>query len=405
MSTSTATGAGQSTNETLRLVCFALLVVNVAFIAAMAMQGMWLHDAQGRGNPTDFLNVWSAGKLALAGHPEQAWDWDIQKTLQVRELGQDYIGNYAWHYPPPFLFIATCLATFSYGWAMAGWAGASLVPYLIVVRGIVGRPLGWLVALAFPIVAVNTLVGQNGFLTAALIGGTLLLLPTRPLLAGICLGLLSYKPQYGLLFPLALMLAAQWRAFAAAAVTVALMAVVSWLAFGTESWLAFFHWMPRFSQAFFSEGRATWFKLQSVFGLVRYLGGSEQIAWMCQSMMTAAVVATVGLVWRSRIRYALKAAALATGALLILPYLFLYDLMVLAIPVAFLLQIGLADGFRRHELPALGVVAALLLSFGFFEAPLGLAAILLVAGLIGARIVAPHRLRSSDHALDLQPTR
>ena len=49
---------------------------------------------------------------------------------------------------------------------------------------------------------MNALVGQNGFLTAALIGGTLYLIPIRPVLAGICLGLLTYKPQYGLLFPM-----------------------------------------------------------------------------------------------------------------------------------------------------------------------------------------------------------
>ena len=58
--------------------------------------------------------------------------------------------------------------------------------------------------------------------------------------------------------------------------------------------------------------------------------------------------------WRSRISYSLKAAALATGTLLITPYLFMYDMMVLAIPVAFLVRIGLKTGFRPYELPALG---------------------------------------------------
>ena len=116
----------------------------------------------------------------------------------------------------------------------------------------------------------NTLVGQNGFLTAALIGGTLYLMPVRPVLAGICLGLLSYKPQYGLLFPLVLIAAAQWRVFISAGVTTVALAFVSWLAFGTESWQAFVHWMPMFSQAFLSEGKATWWKLQSLYSLVRY---------------------------------------------------------------------------------------------------------------------------------------
>ena len=64
------------------------------------------------------------------------------------------------------------------------------------------------------------------------------------------------------------------------------MAFASWLAFGTESWQAFFHWMPMFSQAFLTEGKATWWKLQSLFSLVRYLGGTEQLGWAFQWILT-----------------------------------------------------------------------------------------------------------------------
>ena len=234
---------------------------------------------------------------------------------------------------------------------------ASIVPYLFVMRGIIGRPFGWMFALAFPMVFNNTLVGQNGFLTAALIGGTLYLLPVRPILAGICLGLLSYKPQYGLLFPIVLIAAAQWRVFISAGVTAVALAFVSWLAFGTESWQAFFHWMPTFSQAFLTEGKATWWKLQSIFSLVRYFGGTEPLAWAFQWVLTASVATVLVLMWRSRVPYTLKAAALAVGTLLTTPYLFMYDMMVLAIPVAFLVRTGLKSGFRPYELPALALRA------------------------------------------------
>ena len=177
------------------------------------------------------------------------------------------------------------------------------------------------------------LVGQNGFLTASLIGGMLYLLPTRPILSGICLGLLSYKPQYGLLFPLVLIATMQWtRVRQRWCHCCGVGRRLSWLAFGTESWQAFVHWMPMFSQAFLTEGRAPWGKMQSIFALVRYLGGSEPLGWTFQWIMTASVAVTMVLLWRSRVRYELKAAALATGTLLVTPYLFLYDVMVLAIP-------------------------------------------------------------------------
>jgi arabinofuranan 3-O-arabinosyltransferase len=188
-----------------------------------------------------------------------------------------------------------------------------------------------------------------------------------------------------LLFPLVLIAASQWTVFFTAGVVAAAMALVSWLAFGTETWQAFFHWIPMFSQAFLTEGRAPWGKMQSIFALVRYFGGTEQVAWIFQWIMSGTVAVLLALLWRGRISYPLKAAALAAGTLLITPYLFLYDLMVLAIAVAFLVRIGLNQGFQRFEVPALGLVAALLMFYPLVGAPTGFAATLIVAGLIAGR--------------------
>src|SRR4029077_20450455 len=123
-----------------------------------------------------------------------------------------------------------------------------------MMRAIVGRNFGFLLALALPVVFSNALVGQNGFRTAAVIGGTLYLLPVRPPLAGVCLGFLTYKPQYGLLFPLVLVASGRWKVFFSAALTATNLALASAVAFGVESWAAFFHWMPMISKAVLSEG-------------------------------------------------------------------------------------------------------------------------------------------------------
>ena len=370
-------------------VCFVLCVLNAAFFPAAFMAHWWIIDAVGHGIPTDFINVYSAGMLARDGVPAQAWDWGLQKQIQIAVLGQSYEGNFAWHYPPPFLFVAKALAYLPYVAAYIGWAAISFVPFAFAMRAVVGRPLGWLLAGACPVVLTNVLVGQNGFLTASLIGGFLILLPMRPILAGICLGLLSYKPQYGLLFPLVLIATAQWRAFVSAGITVAMLVAVSWLAFGTDSWQAFFHWMPMVSQAFLVEGRAPWFKLQSLYAMVRFLGGGETLGWALQYALIAAVVVTMVVLWRSRVRYALKAAGLACGTLLVTPYLFLYDVMVLAIAVGFLVRLGLAHGFLSNELAALGLIAALLLSYIVLGIPTGLVATLIVSALIARRCMTP----------------
>jgi arabinofuranan 3-O-arabinosyltransferase len=363
-------------------VCLALAVVNVSLCAVAYSSHWWVYDPNGLGIPTDFINVWAAGRLVLDGHPAQAYDWDIQKQVEVAKLGQDFVGYFAWHYPPPFLFVASLLAQLPYQLAYIGWVTVSFLLFLVAMRAIVGHPFGYLLALAIPMAFINALVGQNGFLTAALIGGTLYLIPIRPVLAGICLGLLTYKPQYGLLFPIMLIAGGHWRVFISAGVTAVVLATASWLAFGIESWLAFFHWMPKFSQAFLTEGKAPWWKLQSIFSMVRYFGGSEPLGWAFQWVLTASVAVVLALVWRSRVPYTLKAAALAAGTLLTTPYLFMYDMMVLAIPIAFLVRIGLKTGFRAYELPALGAVAALIGCYMFTGIPTGLGATLVVSMLI-----------------------
>lgn len=368
----------------LRKACFALCAMNLTLCLMAYLSRAWIYDKNGLGIPTDFVSFWAAGRLALDGFPAQAFDWDILKRIEVTKLGQDFSGDFPWHYPPPFLFVASVLALLPYSVAHLGWILASIVPYLAVVRAIVGHNFGVLLALAAPFVSINALVGQTGFLTAALIGGTLYLIPIRPVLAGICLGLLTYKPQYGLLFPLVLIADGQWRVFVSATVTAIAMFALSWLAFGSESWLAFFQWMTKSSQAILTEGKATWWKLQSVYSMVRYFGGPEQLAWAFQFVLTAVLAVGLALMWRSRVPYTLKAAALATGTLLATPYVAIYDMVVLAIPVAFLVRIGLRTGFYSYELPALGGVLVLIACY-FAAIPTGLGVTLIVSILVLSR--------------------
>ena len=369
-------------------VCLALCVMNAFALTVSAASGQWILDTGGLGIPTDFANVYAAGKLVLESHPAAAYDWDTHKRVQEIVLGQTFDGYFGWHYPPPFLFIATLLAKLPYAAAFAGWMVLSFIPYLLTIRALTDHRIGWAIACAFPVALVNVMIGQNGFLTASLIGGTLYLMPKRPVIAGVCLGLLTYKPQYGLLFPLVLIAGGYWRTFLSAAVTAIVVAAISGLSFGPETWVAFLHWLPRASQAFLSDGFAEFGKMQSALSLTRFLGGSDQLAWALQWGVTVIVAVALTLLWRRRLPFEIKAAALATGTLLATPYLYLYDMVVLAIPMALMIRMGLVGGFRKYELPALGVATALLVSFQFVVAPVGFVATLIVAWLIARRAIA-----------------
>lgn len=380
-----APGAQDAVPRALLLACFALFVANAAWLGAMYATGNFLLDASGRLLPADFINVWAAGRLVLDGQAAAAYDWTIHKEVENAAAGYDLTEYFGWHYPPPFLFVAAVLALFPYFAAFGLWLAVTLPVYLVAVRRIVGHPDGWVIAAGFPAIMTNVLVAQNGFLTASLIAGTLGFMRGRPVLSGVCLGLLTYKPQFGLLFPLVLVAARQWTVFWTAAVVGTAVALASWAAFGTGAWQAFFEWLPVTSQAVLSEGRADLGRQQSIFAAVRVFGGTEALAWTIQVAAAAAIAGILCVLWRSRAPFELKAAALAAGTLLAAPYVYLYDVVVLAIAAAFFVRLAVATGFRRHEPGALAAAALLQSSFPFVDAPVALAATLIVTLLVVLR--------------------
>jgi len=378
--------AGAPLAKPVVLIAFALTVAHAAFLGTFWVDGLW---ADHTGAPSDFVAVWAAGKLASAGHPATVYDWSAHKLVEQTAVGHPFAGYFGFHYPPTFLFVAVVLSLMPYGVAYTVWAVGTFPAYLIAIRSIIGDRIGYLLAAAFPAVLANFTIGQNGFVTASLIGGTLTLMRSRPVIAGVLLGLLTYKPHLGLLFPVALIAGRQWRVFFSAAIVAMAMAGASWLAFGTDTWQAFVGNIGHTSQAFLSEGNADFRKLQSIFGLTRALGGSEMLAWSLQAALTLAAAGAVAALWRGTARrayaYETKAAALGTGLMLATPYLYTYDLVALAVPLAFLFRLGLTLGFLPHELSGIGLACLLVLIFPFVDAPTGFAALLIVAASIARR--------------------
>jgi hypothetical protein len=114
-------------------------------------------------------------------------------------------------------------------------------------------------------------------------------------------------------------------------------------------------------------------------------GGSEQLAWTVQAIGSLAVAAGVTLLWRSRAPFDLRAAALAAGTLAVTPYVYMYDLVVLAVATAFLLRHALQREFWPTEITGLGAAGVLILVFPYAKTQVGLAAILIVLALIAHR--------------------
>jgi alpha-1,2-mannosyltransferase len=350
------------TAERMRLVALALLAAFVLGAGFLIATSNGLNDRFGRPLGTDFSNVYAAGTFVLEGQAAAPFDPAKQFAREQAIFGQA-TQFYGWHYPPFFLTLAGLLATMPYWLAVLVWQGATLGLYLLAMRAIVSPHLEvkndrlWLLlALAFPAVFINLGQAHNGFLTAALIGAALVMLVERPILAGVLIGCLAYKPQFGLLIPLVLIVSGRWRVFAAAAVTVALLALAVTFAFGTDVWTAFLASTKFTRIVVLEQGGTGWYKIQSVFAWVRMWGGGVTLAYAAQGAVVLAVAAALTWLWRSPAAYPLKAAGLLIGSALATPYSLDYDLMLLAPAIAYLALDGWTRGFAPWEKTALAAL-------------------------------------------------
>ena len=347
-------------------------------------------DAAGKPLGTDFASFWTASQLALEGTPAKAYDVGVHHARQAALFGRD-LGYAAFFYPPMFLLICLPLALAPYFVSLALWLGASGLAYWRMIRAWLGERLGALPALAFPAVFLNIGHGQNAFLSAALFGAGALWLERRPWLAGLCLGALVYKPHLGLLIPLALVASGRWKTIAAAGATAAALAAVSLAIFGADTWRAFLA-HAGLARAALEQGLVGDAKMQSAFAAVRLLGGPVGLAYGVQA--ATAALAAAALLWLQRRapRGPAEGPALAAAALLASPFVLDYDLLLLAVPLAWLAREGLETGFRPWEkttlaaafvLPAIS--RSLATSLHLPLAPLVVGALLLAVSKRGAQ--------------------
>jgi arabinofuranan 3-O-arabinosyltransferase len=403
--TPTRGGAGEKTDpiglmagSRLRLYGYAVAAIYACLLASVYRAGSWILDLDGRPIYTDFACEWIATVQALHGQVASLYDPASFTAVQAGFVGPREDLYTHWPYPPVFLLIMALFAALPYFGAFVSWDVLTLLGALIVVYAIVDRTAVVPVVLASPFTAWNFLASQNGFLTAGLIGGSLLLLERRPALAGILIGCLTYKPQFGLLFPVALVAAKQWRAVASATTTAVVLAGASLAAFGVEAWSAVpGQVLAQTDSNLLADADSNWGNLQSVYGLARTFHAGTRGAWAAQALTSLAAAVTVWVVWRSQTRFSLKAAILSVTALIATPYAFMYDMAALMIPVAFLARDQITRGSLESE-PEIEVglfaaALALLIIFGdapgsttFGATPIGIFTAVVLLGVILRRI-------------------
>jgi hypothetical protein len=331
----------------------ALAYARILFFFSFAGALIWIALAHGgidrAGKPigTDFVGFWTASQLALQGRAADVYSvaahWEAQRAL----FGAD-VAYTAFFYPPPYLLICLPLAALPYFASLAVWLGATGAAYWRVLRAFAGAHIEPIAILAFPAFLVNAGHGQNGFLSAALIGGGALWLDRRPILAGLCLGALVYKPQLAVMIPIALVAARRWTTFAAAAAGAGALLCASRIAFGDAVWRAFFAAAP-LARASLERNFVGDEKMQSVFAAVRLLHGGLTLAYALQALTALAAAAALFWLHHRRFRSQAEGPAMIAAALLASPFLLDYDLTLLAIPLAWSAREALRAGFAPGE--------------------------------------------------------
>jgi alpha-1,2-mannosyltransferase len=380
-----------------------LTVYSAFLLAGFAVAILWiittahgLSDYAGRPLGTDFSSFHTAGRLALEGR--NPFD---QAALYRAE--QSAFGNatryYSFAYPPIFLLPAAALAMLPYATALALWLALTFGFYLAAMAALrarfdiasdAERRLFLLVAVAFPGVFVNLSHGQNGFLAAGLMTIGLALLDGRPLAAGLCFGLLAFKPQLGILIPFALAAGGRWKTFAAAAATVAVLMLASVMAFGIESWRGFLGAMAFSRQAVLDHDGVGYAKMISVFAAARLWHAPLALSYGLQALVGAAVILLTVRLWRSAADLRLKGAALCLGTLLVTPFALDYDLMLLAPAMALVAGYGRKQGFAPFTLSLL----TLLWAMPLLSRPVAMITLILLAPLAILALLLMIRQRS-----------
>ncbi len=374
-----------------------VLAVCLASAAAWLASSTDLLDPRGQAIGYDFITFWAASLLALGGEPAAAYD--LQRLFAAEAHAVPGLGGgYSFHYPPTFLLVILPLALLPYLVAYAAFVAATGAAFAAVMRRIVDDRRALLLIAAFPGVYVNAMHGQNGYITTALLGGALLALDRRPVLGGALIGLMAYKPHFAMLMPVALLVSRSWRAIAAAAVVAVAFTALSTAVLGTDALAAFLRVSPWVREQV-ESGNLPWHKMPTVFAAARLLGAGVLASYAVQAIAAAIAVAGLVAVWRRQAPLALRGAMLIVATMLATPYMFDYDMVMLALPIAWLAVDGLARGWLPYErevlvaawlapLPAPNVALLAHVQIGPLVAAALFAIILRRAGVLGSAAIA-----------------
>ncbi len=314
----------------------------------------------------DFSLPYAASEAALSGQAERIYDAGFLLSIERKYAGKS-LEALNWHYPPPTLLSVLPLAWMDFTTARYVWIAFGILVFLwAIAKTITPNPGLLAVALFFPLVANNMVSSQNALLVAALAFGGLCLLERRPILAGVFIGLLTIKPQLGILIPILLIAGGYWKSFAAAVVTTLVLALASLAMFGIDTWFAFFHDMTSGASLAEVELKDGWSKMLTPYAGARQLGVPHGAAMLFQGVVSLTLAVACFFWWRrGDADFNWKVSMTLIASPLAVPYAQFYDIALIAAP--FLLSILALPRLQNRRWVELGLAFTYLMPILLFH--------------------------------------
>lgn len=352
----------------------ALLFVasTITYLATMSWHARMIpRDSSTLAMGRDFLNFWMYGRAAWLPDPGRFYDPALYNSALFAMLGNDYPGQ-NWSYPPSNMLIAAPFGLLGYLVALALWTAIGLTLFTAVLRRRLPDAKMLVPVLLSPAAFFCLISGQSSFITAAMLLTIFAFLDRRPIVAGILIGLLTIKPQVGLLFPFMLIASRRWRVFFSAAVTTLALVAITAALFGPQIWIDFVTKGLPVQNIVLADPRlvATPF-YPTVFMNVRGLDASYATAMTVQSVFSIAAIGAV--VWAFRVRRDadpwLLMALFFACSLSASPYMLAYDTLPLTCAAVALLGAGKLEGIGSRLAQLAFWLPALQLALGMFHIP------------------------------------
>ena len=345
-----------------------LLVASIAW-HARDLSPPGLLDRAGRLKCPDFLQFYTYGSLVRSGESSSLYDPGRTRALRRSRVDPAMtLEHFHPNYSPAIAWLFAPLAGLPYLDAMTVWTALSVALYGVAVALLLtltprlrGDPAtAWLAAAAFPTVFVLLRYGQISAVSLLLMAtAACLSARRRDLLSGLVLGCLAYKPNLLLAPGLIFLAAGEWRLLAGLAAGAALQVGLSIAAVG---WPVFAEYAvvlvtvaqhPEIVQIYPAESH-------SVAGQLRLWSAPGPLVTV-GTLVTLGVASWIGWrVWRQTSDPRPRWAAIVIASLIASPHLLTYDLLLLAAPIALLVDWRI--DVSRHP-PVEGWLAALLLLY------------------------------------------